>query len=292
MKYRKNDIVRFVSKQPSAHVIRMFGQYDGLKPEDAVPGDYLGRVKSVIGDGRAYVVSTVSDLKGFICILDADEISGKVALSELSVDEKREYYARSESHEAPNVFDNDPSDMEGSMSLEDRCRCVATRAMAALFPDAVMKGFGPFGVYDYRLEKYVADLDMCLESAREKPAGRQAELRKKRDELESWFRRMRFKEYYTMCVEVEEDAADEDEELQETMHEMLERQFGKEEADRACPLRPGKVVHNWMIAVDLNFEEVSIMRNMSERTHFGLFLGVEHERLDKAKINFAYECMK
>ena len=60
MTYKKNDIVRFISNQPAAHVIRMFGHYQGLKPEDATPDEYLGRVKSVIGDGRAYVVSTLS----------------------------------------------------------------------------------------------------------------------------------------------------------------------------------------------------------------------------------------
>lgn len=292
MKYKKNDIVRFISNQPSAHVIRMFGQYDGLKAEDATPEEYLGRVKSVIGDGRAYVVSTISNLKGFICILNADEITGTVPLSELTKDEKKEYFSRSESHEAPNVFDNDPSDMDDSMSPEEKCKCVATKAMAAQFPDAVMKGFQLFGIYDYRLEKYIVDLENCLESAREKPAKRQAELKKKRDELESWFRQMRFKEYYTICVGVEEDSTDDDYELQKTVHQMLERQFGKEEADRAQYIRPEKVVRNWMIAIDLHFEEVSIMRNISERTHFGMFLGVEYQQLDDAKINFAYECMK
>ena len=292
MKYKKNDIVRFISNQPSAHVIRMFGQYDGLKPEDATPDEYLGRVKSVIGDGKAYVVSTISNLKGFICILNADEITGTVPLSELSRDEKKEYFSRSESHEAPNVYDNDPSDMDDSMSLEEKCKCVATKAMAAQFPDAVMKGFQLFGIYDYRLEKYIVDLENCLDSAREKPAKRQVELKKKRDELESWFRQMRFKEYYTICVGVEEDSTDDDYELQKTVHQMLERQFGKKEADRAHDLRPKKVVRNWIIAIDLNFEEVSILRNISDRTHFGMFLGVEYQQLDDAKINFAYECMK
>ena len=290
--YKKNDIVKFVSKQPSAHVIRMFGQYDGQKPEDAAPEEYLGRVKSVIGDGSAYVVSTISNLRGFICILNADEIIGTVSLSELSKDEKQAYLARSESHEAPNVFDNAPSDMDASMSLEEKCRFVATKAVAALFPDAVMKEFGSFGVYDYRLEKFIADLDMSLENARERSKKRQAKLKTKRDELESRFRQMRFKEYYTICLGVEEDATEDDYELEKTVHEMLARHFGKEEADKAHNLRPEKVVRNWIIAIDLNFEEVSILRDISERTHFGIFLGVEYQRLYDAKIAFAHECLK
>lgn len=292
MKYKKNDIVRFISNQPSAHVIRMFGQYDGLKPEDATVQEYLGRVKSVIGNGRAYVVSTISDPRGFICILNPDEISGLVDVSELTPAQKREYDDRSGFLEAPNVFDNNPSDMDDSLSLEDKCKFVATKAMAALFPEAVTKGFGSFGIYDFRLEKYISSLDVCLESTQKKSEKRRAELKKKRDELESRFRKMRFKEYYTICLGVEEDATDEDYEYEKTVHEMLIKQFGKEDADKMHSTKPEKVVRNWLFAIDLNFEEVSIMRNSSERSSFHRFLACEHDCLYDAKINFAYECMR
>lgn len=33
MIYKKNDIVRIVSEQPSAHIIRMFGHYPAEKTE-------------------------------------------------------------------------------------------------------------------------------------------------------------------------------------------------------------------------------------------------------------------
>ena len=291
MAYKKNDIIRFTSNQPGSHVIRMFGHYQGLTPEDAVPCEYLGRVKAVINDGESYVATTLSGM-GFICILNADEISGTVDVSELSEDEKRAYYDRSGFLEAPNVYDNDPSWLDDTMSVKQKCEVVASKAMHELFPNEVMKGFENFGIYDYRKEKYIESLNRSLESASRLSEERQKELKEKRDELESWFRKMRFKEYYTICVGVEDDTNKDDLEYEKTVHEMLLKQFGKEEADKMHDLKPKKVVRNWLVAIDLHFEEVSIMRDISERTHFGLFLGREHKRLDEAKVNFAYECLK
>jgi len=256
MTYKKNDIVRFISNQPAAHVIRMFGHYQGLKPEDATPDEYLGRVKSVIGDGRAYVVSTLSPLKGFICIVNADEIHGRVELAGLSESEKQAYYDRPESHEAPNVYDNDPSSLDPSLNLKEKCETVAAKAMSALFPEARITGFSSFGIYNYRMEKYISDLDYCLASAGTKSKRKLAALKKKRDELESWFRQMRFKEYYTICADIEESAT---------------------------------TTRFWLVAIDLNFEEVSIMRDGAERGRFRMFLGCEHDQLLDAKIDFAYE---
>ena len=292
MKYKKNDIVRFVSNQPSAHVIEMFGHYQGLKPEDATAQEYLGRVKSVIGNGRAYVVSTISDLRGFICILNPDEIVGLVDVSELTSEEKEVYDSRCAHLEAPNVYDNDPSDLDSTLTVEQKCEVVATKAMFALFPEAVMKGFENYGVFDFRMEKYLSDLDWSIGMVKDRAETRQEELRKKRDELASWFRKMRFKEYYTICLGVEEKATDADIEYEQTVHEMLIKQFVKEEADRMHSTKPETVVNNWLIAIDLNFEEVSIMRNGYERSNFHLFLAREHDWLYKAKMNFAYECRK
>lgn len=47
-----------------------------------------------------------------------------------------------------------------------------------------------------------------------------------------------------------------------------------------------------MVAIDLHFEEVSIMRNGEERSHFFLSLGAEHDNLYHAKVDFSYECMR
>ena len=195
-------------------------------------------------------------------------------------------------HEAPNVYNNDQSDLDGEMSVQEKCEAVATKAVTALFPEAQTRGFESFGVYDYRMENYFDDLNRSLDSARDKSDERQKELKGRKEELESWFRQIRFKEYYTICLGVEEPATEKDIEYEDVIHEMLVDQFGKEEADRVHNARPQTVINNWLIAVDLNFEEVSIMRNASERTQFGLSLGSEHKRVYDAKIAFAYECLE
>ena len=48
----------------------------------------------------------------------------------------------------------------------------------------------------------------------------------------------------------------------------------------------------YMVTIDKNFEEVSIMRNSSERSDFYLSLGPEYDLLWNAKIGFAYECLQ
>lgn len=124
------------------------------------------------------------------------------------------------------------------------------------------------------------------------PKKRKAELLRKKDELKAWFREMRFKEYYTICLGVREDATKEDYEIEKAVHEMLTKQFGKEDADRMHRIKSKKVVKNWLIAIDLIFEEVCILRNAKERSEFDLFLGCEHKILYEAKINYAGECIK
>ena len=72
-------------------------------------------------------------------------------------------------------------------------------------------------------------------------------------------------------------------------HEAISKYVGK----TGLPFEPPKtVVRYWLVAIDLHFEEVSIMRDETERTHFFLSLGVEHDNLYHAKIDFAHECSR
>ena len=291
MAYKKNEVVRFTSNQPDVHLQEMFGGTT-FNPDDIEPREWVGRVKSVIDDGSAYVVSTLSPANGFICIINADEIIGQVALSDLDEDERRAYNQRPESHEAPNVYDNDPSWLEGAMTLEEKCRAVAARAMAALFPESVVKEYSVSGIYDICKERYIETLDSSLANADTKPKKRRDELKRMRDKLAAECRKMRFKEYYIILAGVEEDAEEDDLQFEKVVHEMLANQFGQEEADKAHDVNPKKVCHRWWVAIDKNFEEVSIMRNIQERSRFFMFLGAEHQKIDHARTQFAYDCLK
>lgn len=269
MAYKKNGVVRFVSNQPDVHIQEMFGG-KRFNPDDIEPREFVGRVKSVIDDGSAYVVDTLSPLKGFICIINADEIIGQVAVSDLDEAEKRAYNLRSANYEAPNVYDNDPCWLEESLSLEEKCKEVAALAMAELFPDTVVKEYDNFGLYDIRKERYIEILDFSIEHADTKSERRRNKLKRKRDELASFIQRMRFKEYYILLAGVEED--------------------DKDAADRAFDSNLKIVCRYWWVAIDKNFEEVSIMRDIEERSHFFMFLGVEHQQIEDAIHRFAFEC--
>ena len=284
MAYKKNDIVRIITNQPGVHVLEMFGHCE-FNPDEIAPEEYIGRVKSVIDDGRAYIVSVISEMGGgFVCILNPDEIAGQLEESELTEDQRKRYHERCHL-DAPNVYDNDPSWLNGSLSVEEKCEAVARKAMAELFPDE--KVYEVKMNSGFLLENYIKDLDDCLEShGKEWSKRKETKLRKKRDELESWFRKMRFKEYYAVYVGVQHPATEEDIKTSKLTYDTLARKFGEPEQ----PFEAPKTVTNyWLVAIDLHFEEVSIMRDGTERNHFFLSLGVEHDKLYHAKIDFAMQ---
>jgi len=257
MTYKKNDIVRIITNQPDVHLMEMFGHCD-FKPEEITPKEYIARVKSVIADGKAYIVSVIS-YWGSVCILNPDEIIGQLKESELTEEQRMQYHERTHL-DAPNVYDNDPSWLDKSLSVEEKCKAVARKAMAELFPEEKIT---EIEMYEgFFLRNYINDLNRCMEQAGNgKNKEELARLRTKRDKLESWFKKMRFKEYYAVKVGV------------------------------TTPLKASETVTTfWLIAIDLNFEEVSIMRDSTERTHFYLSLGAEHDNLYHAKMDFAREC--
>ena len=291
MAYKKNDIIRFMTNQPGVHAMEMFGHCE-FNPDEIEKEEYIGRIKSVVANGASYVVSTISPSSSFNCVADAEEVLGQLQEIDLTEEQREGYHKRLESHEAPNVYDNDPSDLDESLTIEQKCEVVASKAMKALFPEAVTRGYDSFGIYDFRMETYLNDLHHCLEGANDKSETRKAELKEKCKKLEAWFRKQRFKEYYTICVGVEVESDTRDLEIEKTVHKMLTERFGKEEADKMHNPNPKTVFRNWLVAVDLNFEEVSIMRDGQERSRFFMFLGGEHDDLYHAKIAFAQECIK
>ena len=285
MAYKKNDIVRIITNQPGVHLMEMFGHCE-FNPEEIEPSEYIARVKSVIADGKAYVVAVISDGGGHICILNPDEITGQLEESDLTQEQRDKYHERCHL-DAPNVYDNDPSWLDDSLSIDQKCDAVARKAIAELFPDAKIRSVEPDEGFFH--ENYIKDLDDCLEQfGAGKSKRKLTKLRKKRDELESWFRKMRFKEYYAVRVGVEQPATEKDIEMERISYKAVCKYVGKPDH----PFEPPKtVVKNWLVAIDLHFEEVSIMRDSTERSHFYLSLGAEHDNLYHAKIDFAYECM-
>jgi hypothetical protein len=117
---------------------------------------------------------------------------------------------------------------------------------------------------------------------------RKRELRDKADKLASWFETLRFKEYYTIEIGVRGDGP-----MPESMKEM----YFQAANHYGCDISEEEIdnvgfISYYKVTIDKNFEEVSIMRNSSERSAFYLSLGPEYDLLWNAKIGFAYECLQ
>lgn len=70
IKYKKGDYVEFLTQQPEAHAQEMFGL--GQVPLDEIEEEcHVGRIKSVIGDGKSYLIISLKPMAGFYCVEDA-----------------------------------------------------------------------------------------------------------------------------------------------------------------------------------------------------------------------------
>ena len=254
MTLKKNDIIRFKTRGPQVHIMEMFGHQE-FNPEEIEKEEYTGRIKAVIGDGGPFLMTTLSPLKGFICIADAEEVIRKVSLEELSFEELTEYNVRNEHYEAPNTYINDSSEFPSDASAEDKCRMAAEHAIEALFPDTDMDAIRVSNLGFYEHESFPAMLNFCIDLISDESWKK--EMSEIRDRLVEYVRKARFKEYYEVNVSVKED-------------------------DTSSV--------GWIVAVDKNFEEVSIMRNGEERSDFIYSLGPEYYDIADAYWLFRRRC--
>ena len=261
-KYKKNDVIRFMTNGPQVHAMEMFGHCE-FTPDEIKKEEYVGRIKSVVADGASYVMSTISPMAGFICIADAGDIIAGVDLSNLSEEQRKAYENRAAGYEAPNVYDNDPSDLDEGMSIKEKCKAVAMKAVKALFPEEKVLGAKMDSDSWMSRQWFIDNMDYFLPEVKDK--ARQEEMKKKRDEFAPLFAKARFKEYYSVTVSVEEAASEEDFKT---------------------------IQKNWMVAVDHNFEEVCVMRNIHERGAFFMSLGPEYKDMEHACSWFRNECVR
>lgn len=192
--------------------------------------------------------------------------------------------------EAPNIYENDPSDLDRGKSVAQLCEEVTRKAFSALFPEQK--------VIDVKKDEedsmmchswFVHNMDYFLPMVYGK--ARRMRLKEKRDRLAASFEKTRFKEYYSVKVDIERAAIDEDRraehEIAEQWKKVLGDKFPKEMSEKEQTIR-----EYWLVAVDHDFEEVCIMRDMAERSNFFRSLGPEFHDMSEACEAFRNECMK
>lgn len=251
---KKDDIIKFMTRDPQLHVMEILGIED-INPEGIEKEEYSGRVKAVIDDGKSFLVTTLSPAGGYICIADAGDVIRKMNLEELSSEELSEYNDSNTRFESPNTYINNLV-FPDEASVEDRCKIAAERAIMALFPDTDIEAVMMDNVSFYTHEAFLARLGFFIGLISDEQ--RKREMTEIMDKLVKQVDNARFKEYYEVDVLVKKD-------------------------DTAFV--------GWTVAIDKGFKEVCIMRNAKERSDFMYSLGPEYFDLVDACNMFRRKCI-
>lgn len=249
--YKKGSYVSFMTKDPEFHLNEMFG-YNDLTEEDFEKTEHLGFIMSVIDD-KTYVVVTVRPLECFHCIVDDTDILHLVDESELTPKERKVKALVGFTH--PNVY-YPQKEVQGDTPKE-KCERLAKEAMTHLFPEDEIASV-EFRESDFLKADLLNTLQHLFELFLIK--GRDAELEDACNEFEKMLKTMPFKEHYTVIVGV------------------------YDHGDKGSIL-------NYMVAIDLNFEEITIMRNIDERTHFFRSLGPNFDHIYNWKLRKTRELL-
>ena len=252
--YKKGTYIAFMTNKPIVHLNEMFGHND-LADDEFEKVEYVGFIKSVIGDD-AYLVFTVRPCSGFRCTVPASDVLHAVDVNDLDEDER----GKSEMLEftAPNVYEI--VKMPQAKRLEKKCEKVAKEALKALFPQLSVESITLSDSY-YQKSSLLKKVDFFLNKfcaiARQDLID---EKKAKRENFEQMLQEMKFKEYHELMVGI----------------------WDNEEHTEAYYIS---------VVVDVNFEEVVILRDIHERTRFYNSLGPDYDLLYHNYRHFLKELM-
>ena len=255
MSYKKDDILRFMSKMPHAHLWEMFGHGEATDKESFEPKEYHGFVKSVISakDG-IYLMDTIKPLKGFICVATDSDVIRQVAESELPEEERKRKL--SEWLEAPNVY-IPANDADYSMlSEQEHCIALAKEALQHLFPEITVESFD--FIYNWFTKNgFVSTMGYFDEDVEqiENPDTKK-ELRQIKNDILKIIEFARFKEYHTIRIGTP---------TEEEYEGGIMKGFAY-----------------FIVAVSKEFDEVCILRDIKERSDFFRSLGPEFNEIEEA----------
>lgn len=239
MSYKKDDILVFMTNEPHSHVWEMF-RHKTVIMEEIEKEPYCGFVKSVISAKEGiYLMITLKPLKGSVCIIENADIIRSVDKNELPEEERK---SKSwEYTEAPNVYTPANNTDYSMLTEQEHCIALAKEAMQHLFPEISITEFN-FDDDWYSRSQFVSDMD-DIDAYREriKDSTIKAMFLRMKEEILKHISSARFKEYYTVNV-------------------------GTSTADGTCFI---------IVAVSKEFDEVSVLRNVKDRSDFFRSLGPE-----------------
>ena len=250
-KYKKGDYITVKTNQPDIHFIEMFGH--GLSTENIEPSEYVAKIRNVIDDDN-YLIFIVHPTT-YRCVVSGSEIIRKMSDKELSkkirkIEDRIEFLA-------PNVYDNH-EEIKGD-TIEEKCIELSKKAMKSLFPEYKTTEYELISS-EFTKKDLLECVDILIKMNRNKKESFASKLIKKRDYFSEMLQHLRFKEYYTIRVGVED-----------------------EEDPNAT---------NYLyLFVDTRFEEVVITRDIQERTRFIRSVGPEYDSIGNYISDFRHEVL-
>ena len=250
-KIKKGDYLIVRTNEPMIGFIERFGY--GLDIDNVEPEDYVARVQEVI-DSNNYLVYIAS--AGYRCIVDSSEIVGFASEDQLTDEDKQDAKTLFSFLDEPRYVYTNSNEVPGN-SIAEKCDYLAKKAMAALFSESVIVR-SYFNESDYLKEDLLARADTFIKEELFDDKNFFESLKKKRDYFEEMLQHLRFKEYYTVTVGIQ----DEDDE------------------NTICYL---------MIAIDTVLEQVVITTDIDERTKFVHSLGPDYDSVYRFYRDFIKE---
>lgn len=190
-KFKKGDYILVKTNQANVHVSWMVNS--GLTSEEIEPSEYVAKIRSVIGDGEAYLIFIPSI--GFRCVVNSSEVLRRMHEDELTDDERGS--EDSDEFTAPNVFVSHEN-YQG-LSNEDRFKHLAMAAMKKLFPEDKI-----VSIEQCRSNYIKTDLLATIDFLIQRRCGNNSAILKKRDYFKEMLEHLRFKEYYNVRVGIED----------------------------------------------------------------------------------------
>lgn len=249
--YKKGSYIAFMTKQPEVHLNEMFG-YNNLTEKDFKESEHIGFIMSVLDD-NTYLAVTVRPLKCFECIITESDILHSVDESEITEDEKD--VKSLVGFKLPNVYY--PQTKVQGETPKEKCEQLAKDALCSLFPEEMIANVN-FEESEYLKSDLLSGLQNLFKLFKIKD--RDSELEKACNGFEKILKDSSFKEHYSVIVGV------------------------YDHTDK-------RTIHNYLVAIDLKFEEVTVMRNIDERTRFFRSLGSDYDNVYSWKIGKTQELL-
>ena len=210
----------------------------------------VGRVATVINN-NSYLVITARPCAGYKIIVENSQIIRKLSVDEVSDEDDLSSFDVDSAGLKIFTCNDEPN----GETIREKCRDLVNRAIESLFPEESIESVCPIWS-DFLKSDLMKSVDSCFERKRnECDSTRLKELKTKRDVFKSLLCQNRFREYYSLIVDLAGDK-------------------------------------NFLVAVDTDLREVVIPRNKFELSIFVNRLGLEYAVVYKNKIDLCGEIIK